>query len=295
MEWVRIRVCHGHDLESGSNNSSNLFGTKPEAQLVDPVASHYTSNHVPAGILRMPVNSQSENFPPTRHSIVIAAQSDDPTARSRAMESIIAAYWKPVYKYVRMKWNIAAEDAADFTQEFFTRLLEKEFLAAYDGSKGRLRTFLRTCADRLFMKQERDSKRLKRGAGSAHLPLDFEEAERELSTVLGFESPEECFDKEWVRSLFALGVQRLRVSCENAGKMVHFGLFERCDLEDADPKPSYAQLAEESGLVVTDVTNYLGFARREFRRSVLQQLQEMTTTEEEFRLEALALLGVEVK
>ena len=243
----------------------------------------------------MAVNSQSEDFPPTRHSIVAAAQSDDPTSRSRAMEAIIAAYWKPIYKYVRLKWNIAAEDAADFTQEFFTRLLEKEFLASYDAGKGRLRTFLRACADRFFMKQERDSKRLKRGAGSAHISLNFEEAEQELGTIPGSESPEESFDKEWVRSLFALGVQRFRVNCENEGKLVHFGLFERCDLEDGDPKPSYAQLADEFGVAVTDVTNYLAFARREFRRCVLDQLREMTATDKEFRLEAQALLGVDVK
>jgi RNA polymerase sigma factor (sigma-70 family) len=211
------------------------------------------------------------------------------------MEAIIAAYWKPIYQYVRMKWNIASEDAADFTQEFFTRLLEKEFLASYDAHKGRLRTFLRTCADRLFLKQERDSRRLKRGAGSAHLSLDFEKAEQELATVIAFESPEEFFDKEWIRSLFILGVQRLRVSCENGGKLVHFELFERCDLEDADPKPSYARLADEFGLAVTDVTNYLAFARREFRLCVLDQLREMTATEEEFRLEAQAVLGVDVK
>jgi DNA-directed RNA polymerase specialized sigma24 family protein len=219
------------------------------------------------------------------------------------METIIAAYWKPIYKYVRMKWNLEAEDAADFTQEFFTRLLEKDFLAAYDGDKGRLRTFLRTCADRLFMKLDRDSKRLKRGAGNAHLSLDFfldfEGAERELRrehfVSPGSESPEECFDKEWVRSLFAVGVQRLQSCCENEGKMVHFELFERCDLEDDDPKPSYAQLAGEFGLTVTEATNYLAFARRKFRRCVLDQLREMTTTEEEFRLEARALLGVDIK
>src|SRR5580692_12946383 len=101
----------------------------------------------------------------TRHSLVVAAQSNDPATRSSAIGAIAAAYWRPIYKYVSMKWNIAAEDAADFTQEFFTRLLEKEFLASYDAGKGRLRTFLRACADRFFMKQERDSKRLKRGAG----------------------------------------------------------------------------------------------------------------------------------
>ena len=99
------------------------------------------------------------------------------------MEAITAAYWRPVYKYVRMKWNLHSEDAADFTQEFFARLLEKEFLDSYESSKGRLRTFLRTCADRLYMKHLRDSNRLKRGAGYAHLSVDFEEAERELAKV----------------------------------------------------------------------------------------------------------------
>jgi RNA polymerase sigma factor (sigma-70 family) len=225
----------------------------------------------------------------------LAAQSDDPVVRSRAIEAIAAVYWKPIYKYVRMKWNIASEDAADFTQEFFTRLLEREFLDAYDSSKGRLRTFLRACADRLLMKQGRDSHRLKRGVASAHFSLNYEEAERELATSSGSESPEDRFEKEWVRSLFTLGLQRLRDTCESAGKMVHFELFERYDLDDADPKPSYTQLAEEFGLAATDVTNYLAFARREFRRCVLDQLRGMTATDEEFRREAQALLGVEVR
>src|SRR5260370_39933014 len=100
--------------------------------------------------------------PMTRRSFVATAQTNGPATRSRAIEAIAAAYWRPVYKYVRMKWNIAPEDAADFTQEFFSRLLEKEFLDSYESSKGRLRTFLRTCADRRFMNQARDSKRLKR-------------------------------------------------------------------------------------------------------------------------------------
>jgi RNA polymerase sigma factor (sigma-70 family) len=225
---------------------------------------------------------------------VLAAQSDDPTARSLAIEAIAVAYWRPVYKYVRMKWNINSEDAADFTQEFFTHLLEKEFLNSYDSHKGRLRTFLRACADRLFMNQTRNSKRLKRGGGSPHFSLDFEEAERELATVPSSESPEACFDKEWVRSLFALGVQRLKASCESSGKMVHFELFELYDLQDADPKLSYSQLATKFGLATTDVTNYLAYARREFRRCVLDQLRDMTTTDQEFRREAQALLGVDI-
>jgi RNA polymerase sigma factor (sigma-70 family) len=241
------------------------------------------------------VISQDGNFPPTRHSFVLAAQSEDPAARAQALEAITAAYWKPVYKYVRMKWNLGGEDAADFTQEFFTRLLEKEFLDAYDSRKGRLRTFLRTCADRLFMNQARGSGRLKRGGGSAHFSLDFEEAEQELATVTTCESPEDRFEKEWIGSLFTLALQRLRARCESGGRMMHFELFERYDLAEADCKRSYAELATEFGLAATDVTNYLAFARREFRRCVLDQLREMTASEEEFRREAQALLGVKVR
>jgi RNA polymerase sigma factor (sigma-70 family) len=240
------------------------------------------------------MNSQAGTFPMTRHSVVLAAQSDNPAARSRAIEAIAVAYWRPVYKYVRMKWNIDREDAADFTQDFFTRLLEREFLDSYDSHKGRLRTFLRSCCDRLFMNQTRDSKRLKRGGGSAHFSLDLEEAERELAIAPSSESAEERFEKEWIRNLFTQGLQRLRASCECGGKMIHFELFQRYDLEDADSKPSYTQMAREHGLSVTDVTNYLAFARREFRRCVLDQLREMTATDEEFRCEAQALLGVEV-
>jgi len=43
------------------------------------------------------------------------------------------------------------------------------------------------------------------------------------------------------------------------------------------------------------VTNYLAWARREFRACVLQQLREMSATDEEFRREAKAILGIDPK
>ena len=67
----------------------------------------------------------------------------------------------------------------------------------------------------------------------------------------------------------------------------------RTGVED-DPagRPSYAALAAELEIQTTDVTNYLAFARREIRRLVLEKLREITATEEEFRAEAAAVLGV---
>src|SRR5262249_10081477 len=211
------------------------------------------------------------------------------------LEAVIKAYWRPVYKYVRLRWRQEREDAEDFTQEFFARLLEKEFLHSYDPAKGRLRTFLRTCVDRQFMNQLRDGRRQKRGNAAVHLSLDFEDAEHELAAASGVESPEAYFEREWVRNLFTLAVERLRAHCRTAGKMTQFALFERCDLSDADARPSYAHLPAAVSLTVIDVTNHLAFARREFRRSVLNQLRDMTGSEDEFQREAQALLGVNPK
>jgi len=243
--------------------------------------------------LRSPAHSG--DFPVTRHSIVLAMRSDDPAQRSRATEMISAAYWKPIYKYVRLKWNLSREDAQDFTQEFLLRLIEKDFLESFDPAKARLRTFMRTCSDRLYLNQIRDAHRQKRNGGTA-IPLDFDEAEREFAKRKTPASPEAYFEKECVRHLLSLAVERLRSKCDSLGKAVHFKIFHDYDLEhDADIVPSYATLAAKYQLPATDVTNYLAWARREFRACVLQQLREMSATDEEFRREAKAILGIDPK
>lgn len=242
----------------------------------------------------MTTSQQGDAFPLTRYSVVVAAQSHDPQDRERALDAITSSYWRPVYKYVRLRWRLEREDAEDFTQDFFSRLLEKDFLTSYDPAKGKLRTFLRTCIDRLFMNQMRDAHRQKRGNAALHVSLDFEEAEHELAAAQ-MESPDDYFEKEWVRTLFTLAVEKLRAQCQSAGKNKQFTLFERYDLGDTEERPSYAALAQEFNLGLTDVTNYLAFARREFRRCVLDQLRDMTGSDEEYQREARALLGVEAK
>ena len=68
-------------------------------------------------------------------------------------------------------------------------------------------------------------------------------------------------------------------------------LFERYDLDDAEERPTYADLSREFALTPSDVTNYLASTRREFRRIALELLRETTASETEFRREARSLLG----
>jgi hypothetical protein len=41
-------------------------------------------------------------FPTTRRSVVLALSSDDAAARTRAFDTLVALYWKPLYKYARV-------------------------------------------------------------------------------------------------------------------------------------------------------------------------------------------------
>ena len=244
------------------------------------------------------IGGPHRGFPVTSHSAIIAARSADAQVRERALETIVASYWKPAYKYIRIKWQASNEDAKDLTQGFFASAIAKDYFASYDAEKGTFRTFLRTCLDRYVANQKQSEQRLKRGGGSEHLVLDFADAEKEFlfNVASSALSPEDYFQREWVRSLFGLAVEHLAKRYAASGREIHFTLFERYDLADDETATiSYASLAEEFGLKVTDVTNYLAAARRDFRKIVLEQLRELTASDEEFRAEARTLLGVEVK
>jgi len=233
-------------------------------------------------------------FPATRWSAIEGTRSSDPDERRRALDRIVSVYWKPVYKYARARHQRSPEDAQDLTQEFFSSLIERGTLDAYDPRKARLRTFLRSCVDALVANADRDARRLKRGGGNVPLSLEFELAEGELART-GLPSPErvdDFFEKEWVRSLFAAAVDQLRAHYAAKGRDVVFSVFARHDLDDAEPgRPSYAELAREFGISITDVTNHLSAGRREFRRICLELLRETTASDDEFRREARSLLG----
>src|SRR5262245_24210958 len=236
------------------------------------------------------------NFPPTRWSVVIAARSDDSAERARALDVLFAAYWKPVYKYIRLKFSRPPDDARDLTQGFFAELLERDLLSRFDPGKSRLRAYIRLCADSFVLNEIKHASRQKRGGESIHLSLDFSAAEHELdrqtidpASIASPEKFEEFFEKEWIRSLFSSTVTDLRQFCDSRGKQSAFALFESYDLADSDV--SYAQLAEAHGIPVSDVTNQLAWARREFRRLAQERLRALCSTDEEFARESKSLFG----
>jgi RNA polymerase sigma factor (sigma-70 family) len=237
------------------------------------------------------------NFPQTRWSVIAAARSNDSAERARALDVLLAAYWKPVYKYIRLKFSKAPDEAQDLTQGFFMELFERDLLSRFDAEKSRLRTYVRLCVDSFVLNEMKYAQRQKRGGEAVHLALDYPAAEGELNAQTidpaSIPSPkqfEEFFEKEWIRSLFSSAVDELREFCETCGKHTAFALFETYDLS-GDETLSYAQLADARGLSVSDVTNQLAWARREFRRLAKERLRAICATDEEFARECKELFG----
>ena len=234
------------------------------------------------------------NFPPTRLSVVERTRSSDHETRRLAFEVLIDAYWKPTYKYLRLKWALDPDAAADLTQEFFTHALEKDVLARFQPSRARFRTYLRLCLDGFASNARKAERRLKRGGGTATVPLDFDAAEGEIVRHELAVPPDvdELFDREWARALFQRAVADLRAWSGETGRETMFAVFERYDLaDDAGERPTYAAIAADLGITATTVTNHLAAMRRQLRRFVLDRLRDLTTSDEEFQAEARRLLG----
>ena len=236
-------------------------------------------------------------FPETRGSLVAAMTSGDRRERERALETLAGAYWRPVYTYVRLRFKRSHDEAADLTQDFFARLAESPVLERFDPEKARLRTYLRVMVDGLVANDVEAARRLKRGGGQQILSLDLDGVRCEFDehAAAGGLSPEDLFEREWVRSVFSMAVGRLRETCARDGRTLRFALFEAYDLEGdaAVGKLRYVDLARRFETTAENVTNQLAAARRDFRAIVLDVLRELTVSDAEFRLEARALLGVE--
>ena len=65
-------------------------------------------------------------FPSTRRSAVLGTRSADPSERARSLDSLSAAYWKPVHTYVRARWRKSVEDAKDRRIEFLEGKLRRK-------------------------------------------------------------------------------------------------------------------------------------------------------------------------
>jgi RNA polymerase sigma factor (sigma-70 family) len=187
-------------------------------------------------------DTSAQTFATTHWSVVLAAGQGATLEADDALERLCRAYWWPLYAFVRRRGH-EAHDAEDLTQEFFARLVAKDFLHAVDRSKGKFRSFLLAALEHFLANEWRRAHTQKRGGKFTFISIDPVSAEEQYLQVPAPNlTPERLFEQQWARTLLGLSVARLRGEFVTAGKAEVFDAL-KIFLTGEKPASQYAELA----------------------------------------------------
>ncbi len=230
-------------------------------------------------------------FATTHWSVVLAAAERDCPRAAAALEQLCRDYWYPIYAYVRRQGH-PREAAEDLTQEFFARLLAKDYLGAVRRERGRFRWFL-LCAVKRFLINEREHGRAaKRGGAATHVPLDGATAEGRYRLEAAEQStPDKLFDRAWAVSLIERVHQLLREEYALEGKA---GLFQGLNIFLSGDKVevTYAEAGVPLHMTPGAVKVAVHRLRRRYRELLREEVAQTTGSPAELEEELRDLRAV---
>jgi RNA polymerase sigma-70 factor (ECF subfamily) len=179
-------------------------------------------------------------FTTTHWTVVLTAgQAESPHADS-ALESLCRSYWYPLYAFIRRRGH-EAHEAQDLTQEFFARLLQKDYLRDVDPKKGRFRSFLLAALEHFLANEWRRGKAQKRGGNVQFISLDDSAEQHYSQTPASGLSAEKFYAQQWATTMLEKVLNRLKDEFSAAGKGP---LFDHLKVFLTETRPiAYAELA----------------------------------------------------
>jgi RNA polymerase sigma-70 factor (ECF subfamily) len=186
-------------------------------------------------------------FATTHWSVVLEAGNQESPHAREALEQLCRVYWRPLYAYVR-KRGYSPDEAPDLVQEFFARVIEKNYFGAADRQRGRFRTFLLASMEHFLAKEWRRAHRLKRGGGQSFVSIDAQDAEGTWRAEPVDElTAEKLYDRRWALALLEQALGQLRAEYAGSGRGP---VFEALAVVLSGDKPdvSYAELGARLGM-----------------------------------------------
>lgn len=228
-------------------------------------------------------------FVTTHWSVVLAAARSDTPRAQAALGYLCRMYWYPIYYFIRRQGR-STHDAQDLTQEFFARLLEKNWIAHADQSRGRFRSFLLLVLKR-FLAGEWHKANAQKRAGNGHcLPLDTAET-RYASEPADTRSPDQAFEKQWALALLETVLRQLRADYEQDGKGRLFEALKPCLLGRRESQP-YAELATALDLSEGAVKVAVHRLRERYRERLTAEIAHTVASPEDVDAEMHHLFRV---
>jgi DNA-directed RNA polymerase specialized sigma24 family protein len=230
-------------------------------------------------------------FVTTQWSAVLEAGSPHSPEAGKALAELCGNYWFPLYAYAR-KQGCDQHSAQDLTQEFFGRLIEKNYLAVADRRRGRFRWFLLT-AFKCFLANEWDRSRAqKRGGGKSILSFDAMTAEeRYHNEPQDDASADLLYDRRGAGDLLERARSSLREEYENAGRLDRLKYLEAY-LPGGQPALSQAEVGAALGLTEGTVKQEVFRIRRRFGELVRDAVAQTVAHPDEVEDEISYLIDV---
>ena len=234
---------------------------------------------------------QVGQFTTTHWSVVVTAGKGDLPQAAEALEKLCRAYWYPLYAYARRQGN-SPEDAEDLTQQFFSRLLGKNYLAKADRDRGKFRTFLLESMKNFLVNEWKRAARLKRGGGQSFVSFDLGVAEGRYGAEPVAESnPENIYEKQWANALIEQVFSILRGEYAAADKAQLFAalkVFIWGDISSA----SYAEVGQQLSLTEGSVKVAVHRLRKRFREVLRAEVAHTVARAEDIDGELRHLIAV---
>jgi RNA polymerase sigma-70 factor (ECF subfamily) len=216
-------------------------------------------------------------FATTHWSVVHNAGGEDSSQALMAIDKLARAYWYPLYAYVRRKGH-DAHAAEDLTQEFFARVISRNFFARVDRTKGRFRCWLLGAMNHFLAHEWEKARTQKRGGGAVSIPLDEAEANERYQRHLALEStPEILFDQQWALTMLERATTRLRAGFVADGQPEIYDCL-KAFVSGGGAAPSYAEAAARLGLSESAVKSAIHRLRQRFHQLVREEVAQTVCT-----------------
>jgi RNA polymerase sigma factor (sigma-70 family) len=238
-----------------------------------------------------PASAPSARFCTTHWSLVSAAQDPAAPASAEALEWLCRTYWYPLYAFVRRQGG-SSHDAQDLTQEFFSRVVEKNYLHSASAERGRFRTFLLVVFKRFLAKEWRRGHALKRGGGQIHVPLDADWAEsRYQAEPTDTLTPERIYERRWAATLLEQTLHRLREEYQRGARENEFERLKEFLAAERGSIP-YAEIAGALGVSEGAARVQLHRLRKRFRAVFRDQIARTVSADEELEDEVRYVVAI---
>ena len=226
------------------------------------------------------VPSRGEWFASTHWSVVLAARNGETTGAAAALEKLCKTYWPPLYAFIRREGYDESE-AKDLTQEFFLKLIERDYLQHLRHQRGRFRSFILTVLKHFLQEQRGKAGAQKRGGGKVIISLNqlAEEGPYSCEPVDHF-SPDHAFERRWAQTVLQTVLNRLRGEYAALGKAPLFDVLKELQPGESDT-PSHAEVGVRFGMTEAAVKSAAQRMRRRHREILREEIAHTVTRPED--------------